>query len=105
MRVVRALLLPGIVAGLIAFGWTYDVPGPPPPPLSAAELGWVRQVRDWLGEPLPGRCAGALADAPTGRLDMIRRRFRDACYEADPAVALIRSRDGDRLSSLKPAAW
>jgi hypothetical protein len=93
MRVARALLLPGIVAGLIAFGWTYEVPGPPPPPLSDAELGWVGQVRDWLREPLPVRCAGALADAPTDRLDEIRRAFRDACDEADPAEALVRSRE------------
>jgi hypothetical protein len=100
MRVARALVLPAIIAGLIAFGVTYDVPGPPPPPLSAAELGWVGQAREWLREPLPGRCSDSLGAAPTDRLDDIRAAFLAACDETDPARALARSREARaRLAS------
>jgi hypothetical protein len=92
MRVVRALVLPAFVAVLVLFGLTYPVPGPPPPPLSAAELGWVASVRDWLREPLPARCNSALAEAPTSRLEPAADAFSEACAETDPVRRLARSR-------------
>ena len=109
MRVVRALLLPAFVAGLVVFGATYDVPAPPPPPLSAAELGWLEAVREWLREPLPGRCSAVLAEAPSDRLGDVRSDFLDACEEADPVRALVLSREArarlaSELRSRRPLA-
>jgi hypothetical protein len=93
MRVVRALLLPAVVAALVVFGWTYEVPGPPPPPLGEEEVAWVAIVRDWLREPLPERCSTPLGASPTERLERIRDGLVDACDEEDPARALRRSRE------------
>jgi hypothetical protein len=93
MRVVRALVLPAAVAALLLFGWTYDVPGPPPPPLSGAELVWVAAVRDWLRTPAVKRCATRLPPAPTGRLEPIGGSFADACEEQDPARAAVTLRE------------
>ena len=97
MRVVRALVLPLLVAGLLIFGWAYDVPGPPPGPLDEAELGWISAARSWLREPLAERCRTALAEAPTGRLDRVAGAFEDACDEPDPVRALARSREARAL--------
>jgi hypothetical protein len=94
MRVVRALVLPAAVAALALFGWTYDVPGPPPPPLSGAELAWVAAARDWLRTPVAQRCATPPPPpAPTGRLELIGGSFADACEEQDPARAAVRLRE------------
>lgn len=93
MRFLRLLLLPAVVAGLLLFGATYDVPGPPPPRLSAAELAWIDGVRGWLDAPPPGRCAVRLATAPSGRLDDVRGDLLDACGEQEPERALERSRE------------
>jgi hypothetical protein len=97
MRVVRMLILPAVIAALILFGWAYDVPEPPPGPLSQTELGWIAHVREWLREPHPRRCAFPLADAPTGRLDDVAEAFRDACEEPVRARALARSREARAL--------
>jgi hypothetical protein len=97
MRVIRWLVLPLLVAGLLVFGWTYDVPEPPPGPLAETELGWIAAARAWLREPLPARCSVALADAPTKRLDRVAGAFEDACEEPDPALALARSREARAL--------
>jgi hypothetical protein len=93
MRVVRTLVLPAVVVALVLYGWTYDVPGPPPPPLSDAELGWVAEVRGWLSEPQAERCAAGLAPAPTERLEDVGDAFADACEEQDPARATQRLRE------------
>jgi hypothetical protein len=93
MRVVRALVLPALVALLILYGWTYDVPGPPPPPLSDAELRWVADVRGWLGEPEEERCAAGLAPAPTERLEGIGDDIVRSCEDEDPARAAQRLRE------------
>lgn len=92
MRVVRALALPAIVAGLLVFGLTYPVPRPPPPPLSAAELGWVATVRDWLRAPPEVRCARSLPAPPSSRLAAAGDGFADACVETDPVARIERSR-------------
>ena len=63
MRFARLLVLPVAVAGLIVFGATYDVPGPPEPRLSAGELAWLASFRDWAAEPLAERCGRTLAAA------------------------------------------
>jgi hypothetical protein len=97
MRVVRALVLPVLIAILLIFGWTYDVPGPPPGPLTEVELVWVSAARAWLREPLAARCRTALAEAPTGRLDRIADAFTAACDEPDRTRALARSREARAL--------
>ena len=96
MRIVRLLVLPVLVAALVAFGWAYDLPQPPPGPLSAAELRWISGVRGWLAAPLPARCGQALATAPTGRLARVRGDLRGACDETVPARAVERSRQARR---------
>jgi hypothetical protein len=92
MRIVRLLALPAAVAALLAFGWTYDVPGPPPPPLSGAEVGWVAAVREWLKMPPAERCATALEEAPSDRLGSVEDAFADACAEEGSARAAERMR-------------
>jgi hypothetical protein len=87
MRIVRALALPAAAAALVVFGWTYDVPGPPPPPLSPAEVGWVAVVRDWLRSPPRERCREPLAVAPSERLGRVADGFADACREEEPGRA------------------
>jgi hypothetical protein len=96
VRILRLLALPAVVAGLVAFGWTYDVPQAPPGSLSTTELGWIGGLRDWLATPLPARCGTAIAEAPTGRLGRIRDLLRDACEEAAPARRLERTREARR---------
>jgi hypothetical protein len=93
MRVVRALVLPAFVAALVLYGWTYDVPGPPPLPLSGAELRWVADVRGWLGEAEEVRCATSLAPAPTERLEAIGDDLARSCEDEDPARAAQRLRE------------
>ncbi len=89
-------MLPGLVAALVAFGWAYDLPQPPPGPLSETELGWIAGVRVWLATPLPARCREPLPEAPSGRLDRVAEDFRSACDETVPARALERSREARR---------
>ena len=93
MRLLRLLALPVLVVALLAFGATYDVPEPPPPRLSAAELGWIAGLRVWLASPLPGRCRAEPAAAPTGRLGDARDALVDACRETVTARMLARSRE------------
>ena len=93
MRLIRLLALPAVVAGLLVFGATYDVPEPPPPRLSGVELAWIGALRGWLRTPLPERCRAEPVAAPTGRLDDVRDDFVAACRETEPARMLARSRD------------
>jgi hypothetical protein len=101
MRFARLLVLPVAVAGLIAFGATYDVPGPPEPRLSAGELAWLASFRDWAAEPLAERCGRMLAAAPSDRLDDARDDLLGACREREPRERLTQARQArGELTSL-----
>ena len=101
MRFARALVLPVVVLGLIAFGATYDVPGPPEPRLSAGEVAWLSSFRDWAAAPLAERCGHPLDAAPTGRLGDVRDDLFGACREEEPSERLTRSRQArGELASL-----
>ena len=93
MRFARWLVLPVVVVGLIAFGATYDVPGPPEPRLSAGELAWLAAFRGWAAAPLAQRCGRTLAAAPTDRLGDLRHDLLGACREQDPRERRLRSRE------------
>jgi hypothetical protein len=90
MRIVRVLALPAAVAALLVFGWTYDVPGPPSPPLSDGEVAWVAVVRDWLRAPPRERCGTPLPPAPSDRLERVADALADACTEEEPERAAER---------------
>jgi hypothetical protein len=83
MRFVRVAALPVFVGALLLFGWTYDVPGPPEPPLSDAEIGWVAAASGWLREPATERCAEPVAEPPSERLGGLAGDLRAACGADD----------------------
>jgi hypothetical protein len=87
------LVLPVVVVGLIAFGATYDVPGPPEPRLSAGELTWLASFRQWSASPPAERCRRSPAEAPTDRLADVRADLLAACREREPSERLARSRE------------